>query len=706
MQVHKSIAQPRTDTPLRTAQWYRTATRWTQLTLAEDDPVKFDPDQWIDIFRKTGSNAACLSAGGYIAYYPSKVPLHYISKFIGDGDPFGRLVEGARDLGMHVMARVDPHAIHQDAADAHPEWVARDREGNRRRHWAFPDVWVTCAYGDYNTVFMPEVVKELVRDYDIDAVFANRWQGHGVCYCDNCRTRFHAAHGRDLPQTTDPADPDWRAWTVWRRDVLTRMVIDWDKAVKAIKPHASFIPNMGGASLMEFDLALIEKHCPFLVVDNQGRNGTEPVWMAGRDAKRIRATFRDRPVILITSIGPENPVRRWKDSVTTGPEIEAWMNNGTTHGMLPWFTKFNGVVPDTRWIAPVATAFNLHALLEPLMAQTMPATEIAILDATTTLRQYDWTDRATIEADEHGFYHALVEARLPFEFLSDHAMTDSLLDRFKLLIVPNAICLSDAQAAMIRAWVDRGGSIIVAGASGTCDETGAPRADFALGDVTGTTMTHAPRGPVKNSYVELRRPHALTEGYDGALRIIGGTMLTGVAATRADAAFLYVPDFPDLPMEEVYPRHAATQPAVTTRTTQAGGRAVHIPWNIGATFWEMMMPDHGRLITNAVHWGLCQRPMVEVTGKGVLDVAVREGADITAVLLMNLTNPMMMKGPIRETYPVGAQTITVEIPAGRTGATAQLVTTGTDLAVTCSGARATVTVPGIDTLEAVRFDWQ
>ena len=123
---------------LRTRDWYTTATRWAQLTLAEDDPAKFDPDWWIDLFARTRSNATCLSAGGYIAYYPSKVPFHYVSKYLGTGDPFGRLVEGARALNMHVMARVDPHAIHQDAAEAHPEWIACDRDGNPRRHWAFP----------------------------------------------------------------------------------------------------------------------------------------------------------------------------------------------------------------------------------------------------------------------------------------------------------------------------------------------------------------------------------------------------------------------------------------------------------------------------------------------------------------------------------------------------------------------------------------
>ncbi len=198
---------------LRTPDWYKSATRWTQLTLVEDDPLNYDPTQWIDIFKRTKSNATCLSAGGYIAYYPSKIPYHYVSSHIGDSDPFGMLVDGARKLDMHVMARVDPHAIHQDAADAHPEWVMVGKDGNKVRHWSFPEVWVTCAYSSYNFEFMPEVLREIAREYDIDAIFANRWQGHGVCYCDTCRKNFRDASAHDLPLAANVDDPAWRAWT-------------------------------------------------------------------------------------------------------------------------------------------------------------------------------------------------------------------------------------------------------------------------------------------------------------------------------------------------------------------------------------------------------------------------------------------------------------------------------------------------------------
>lgn len=698
-------AKAHTDRNLRTADWYKSATRWTQLTLAEDDPGKFDPAFWIEVFKRTRSNAACLSAGGYIAYYPSKVPLHYVSKFIGDSDPFGTLVEGARRLDMHVMARVDPHAIHQDAAEAHPEWIAVDKDGNRRRHWAFPEVWVTCAYSDYNFGFMPRVLEELTREYDIDAIFANRWQGHGVCYCESCKGNFRAASGYELPRDANPEDPVWMAWAAWRRTVLTRLVVEWDAAMKKIKPHTSFIPNMGSVSLMEFDLEVIQRYCPFLCVDDQGRRGTEPIWMAGRNGKRMRATFPDRPAILITSIGPEEAYR-WKDSVTTGPEMQAWIDNGTTQGLLPWFTKFNGVVPDTRWVEPVADSFTLHAEVEPVLSTMQPVAEVAILDPATTLRHHGQETRAMAEADDLGFYHALVEARIPFEMVSDQAMTPELLDRFKVLVLANSTCLSDDQIATLEAYVARGGSIVAAHETSTRTELNRPRNAIGLGPLLGVRLTAPARGPVKNTYVAINGLHPISEGFDGANRIIGGTQLLAVdALSDTEVPFLYVPDFPDLPMEEVYPREAPRGAAVVARRHQGGGRTVYFPWNIGGIFKEVMAADHSRLIANAVRWALDKRLDVEVNGREVLDLAVRADAGGIAVVLHNLNNPMMMKGPIRTVFPAGPQVVSLAIPEGRQFAGARLLVAGRDAHARFADGRVEIDVPRLETLEVVHVNW-
>ena len=80
------------DSVAPTPSWVNKPMRWAQLTLVEDDPGKFDPRFWLDYFKRTRSDAVCLSAGGCVAYYPTKVPFHHRSQWLGDSDPFGELV--------------------------------------------------------------------------------------------------------------------------------------------------------------------------------------------------------------------------------------------------------------------------------------------------------------------------------------------------------------------------------------------------------------------------------------------------------------------------------------------------------------------------------------------------------------------------------------------------------------------------------------
>ena len=108
--------------------WVDKPMRWAQLTLVEDDPGKFDPQFWLDYFERIRSDAVCLSAGGCVAYYPTKVRFHHRSAWLGERDVFGDLVAGCRKLGMVVIARTDPHATYDDAREAQP-LQSHDDEG-------------------------------------------------------------------------------------------------------------------------------------------------------------------------------------------------------------------------------------------------------------------------------------------------------------------------------------------------------------------------------------------------------------------------------------------------------------------------------------------------------------------------------------------------------------------------------------------------
>src|SRR5512133_577014 len=89
--------------------WFNQPMRWAQLTLVENDPGSFDPDFWLSYFKKIHADGTTLSAGGVVAYYPTDIPLHHRSEWLGTSDPFGYLVSGSRKMSMSVIARTDPH---------------------------------------------------------------------------------------------------------------------------------------------------------------------------------------------------------------------------------------------------------------------------------------------------------------------------------------------------------------------------------------------------------------------------------------------------------------------------------------------------------------------------------------------------------------------------------------------------------------------
>ena len=187
--------------------WFDRPMRWAQLTLVENDPGTLRSAVLARLLQAAarGRRARSVPAGSSPTTRPrSRCTIAALGS--ATSDPFGTLVAGCRALGMHVIARTDPHAAREEVRVAHPDWIAVTADGQPRRHWANPDLWVTCALGPYNFEFMDHVHREIVTKYQVDGIFANRWapQG-GDCYCVHCQAELQ---GGDRAR---PAADDRRA---------------------------------------------------------------------------------------------------------------------------------------------------------------------------------------------------------------------------------------------------------------------------------------------------------------------------------------------------------------------------------------------------------------------------------------------------------------------------------------------------------------
>jgi hypothetical protein len=168
---------------------------------------------------------------------------------------------------------------------------------------------------------------------------------------------------------------------------------------------------------------------------------------------------------------------------------------------------------------------------------------------------------------------------------------------------------------------------------------------------------------------------------------------------------LFVEPYPDLPMEEVYPRDLHKNVPEVYLREMGRGRVVYFPFDIDRIFWEVLDADHGRLLANAVRWAAADDMPVRVEGKGILDVTVWRQRDSMTVHLVNLTNPMFMKGPFREIYPVGSQRVGVRLPEGQKVRTVRLLTAGREVAFDIRNGWLTAEAPSVDIHEVIAIDF-
>lgn len=691
--------------------WFDRPMRWAQVAFVEDDPGHYKPEFWLDYFKRAKCDAACLSAGGCVAFYPTKIPLHYRSKFLGSGDAFGELVAGCRKLGMNVVARTDPHSAHEAMYQVHPDWIAVDANGKKRRHWAAPDQWVTCALGPYNFEFMTEVTREIVSLYKVDGVFSNRWHGSGTCYCEHCRANFKKFSNLDLPRTTDPKDPARRQYIVWHQQRLFELWRLWDAEIKKINPDAAFIANSGGGALSELDMKTIGDLAPILFADRQARRGVMPAWANGKNAKEYRATMGRKPIGGIFSVGVEEPYR-WKDSVQSAEEIRLWAVDGIAQGLRPWFTKFNAKPIDTRWLPVVEHLYQWHSANEKYLRNEQSLARVGLVYSQRTANFYGGeAARSKVEDPALGFYHAMVTSRIPFEMVHDLLLDEQHLAPYKTLVLPNIAALSKEQCGQLTNFVERGGGLVATYETSLFNEWGDRLPDFGLANLFGVSADGR-EGPMQNSYLSIEKSdrggayHPLVRGLENASRVINGVhrVTTKALARGALAPLTLVPSYPDLPMEEVYPRQAHTDvPGAIVREV-GKGRVVYFPSDIDRTFWEVLSADHGLLLRNAVSWVNAEPMPIDVVGKGVLDLSYWRQRDSLTVHLVNLTNPMMMKGPVTEVFPVGSQQVRITLPSARPVKAVKLLVAGGAAAHRQTGNVLEVLVPQVELHEVVAVD--
>lgn len=406
--------------------------------------AEFDKKQFQAVLKEGNVNSVTVFAKchhGY-CYFPSKVGTPHPMMKPGF-DLTGAMLEAAHEIGVDAPIYITAGWSVLDS-ETHPEWCMRNKDGSMQTMNVNPDAsaddvrpncsWKNlCLSGEY-AEHIYELTTEICDRYSrVDGLFYDIIYLNDVCYCENCR-RGMAGEGLNPDVLEDARE-------YYRRNHL-RFMKKCTDILHAKHPEATVFFNSGGA-----DIYRPEYH------DGQTHFEMEdlPTAWGGYDKMPPRASVMSRygkEYLGMTGKfhtewgefgGYKNP-----EALKYEALLMAMYGAKCSIGdqMLPCgrldFETYRGI----------GVAYRALEEIEPWC---WPA------ESTARLGVYLSGD----EKSDEGLHRILLEGHIDFEVV----LPGDGLERFKALVMPDSVHISDEEAVRIRSFVADGGSVLFTGTS-------------------------------------------------------------------------------------------------------------------------------------------------------------------------------------------------------------------------------------------------
>lgn len=667
--------------------------------MREDAERHLDANIYVQALKRMGIQVLYHHAKSHtgVCCYATRVGHRF--SLMGDRDFFGELVTACRNAGIvpGAMYQVGYDMLH---SAEHPEWRQMDASGKRSAFRLCPN------NPEWRRMVMTQT--EEIAQYDIGAFMyyelSFHWHNIGIaCYCPHCRARFREDVGDDMPEKEDWQDPLWRRFVQWRYDCILAFIEEGDRVLKRVNPNIAHTSIYYGYPTNNWQQGWdAERTAPvydFLLCDV---GGVDEVAFRGR---WYRALSRRRPEI---ACGISFPVAsythyQYSDNAIPKPsdmflaDVMTALANGATPAFesMGWtnhrfWNKEKRTMCSPAFDRVYRRAAGEIKRREPWLTGTTPVRHALLLHSR---RSRDFRHGSDVEAYTEcfrGWHEALLNGQVLFDMGTDGTLSGDTLAPYKLLILPDISCLSDAQAAVIREYVRAGGGLVASFSSSLFDEEGRQRPDFALGDVLGvsyaagadTAYTLRKNNPANRDqyFMSLDTPHPFFKDI-----LVPGEKMTcpaPVVQVHAKGSVQGIGRFTIHHQDDTFegrgdavsgrgvPEQTDHPVIVTNRFGR--GRAVYLSSKFAASYKIHGHPLLHRLMCRAVCWAGGRAP-VEVVSPPCIEVnAFRQDAHSRLVVHLVNYQSVPRRGRltgriplVEHILPVHDLEVRIQLPAGR-----------------------------------------
>jgi Hypothetical glycosyl hydrolase 6 len=399
---------------------------------------------------------------GEYAYYNSKV----VPKCPGLGtrDVLRETVDEARIHDLPVIA----YCVVQQGGrflTQHPELAMRDPDGKPISRY--------CYNSGYLAV-MKDLTAEMlaygIAGFHIDMLDQGFGPPYG-CWCHACRQRFEASYHKPMPRGVT-WDADWDRMLAFRY----RSSQEFERALRdhihSVSPGATVDFNYHGNPPFSWEVG----QRPAQHAGNGDFvTGETGVWGFSALGVGLNAEFyRSATPGLPFQVAMQRGVRMYHDQTTRPLNDLRWeLFTLLAHGSFVTIVDKTGY---DGWLDPVAyhrigQAFHEALAKRPSFAG-QPVQDVAIYFSG---RTRDWFGRDEPSRYFQAFlgaHRAMVLEHLPWGVMLDENVTLEGLRSFPVVLLPGVAILSDQELAILRRYVEDGGSLCITGWTGLLGQRG------------------------------------------------------------------------------------------------------------------------------------------------------------------------------------------------------------------------------------------
>ncbi len=553
-----------------TTWWNRAPYRLVQTNLREIDAA-MDVNAYVQSMVDASASIVLINVGGIVANYPTTLPYHFKNPFM-KGDLVGDLIKGLHSKGIKVIGRFDFSKINETLAAKKPEWLYVSTAGksvnyNGQVH--------TCPNGGYQQEYGMQILKEAITRYPLDGIFFNMigyttsdYSGnyYGICQCGNCKQKFHDSTGHTLPVTADMNDPVFREYNAFKKTTA-------DKLFKQIGNH---IKNLNPAIMIN---TYADAGVDMIASESGAELTPEYEWnySATDNVKRVLGSYKDRSpgnlLIYFQAIGYRH--------VGTSPNMaKVWMLENMLHGAPLGFVVVGTLVnyEDRVFIPTLNNLYGFHKTNEKLFTNLQAVSKVALVRGS---------------KDEYeGLIKLLSEEHLMFDIIDPSVIgTDRMprkLHEYEALILGDVSNMDDGLIAVLDNYVNTGGKILSTGFTSTKDLLGKPMNSIRMQSF-GVEPAFETFQRVKSTYLKISETDKASLGQkefkDFSIMMLYSDFLKCKPTGNAQGLMKFLPATRFGPPEKAYyTQENFTQFPGLITNTYGKGKAVFIPWELGAQY--------------------------------------------------------------------------------------------------------------------------